>query len=351
MILHTFLSKELTGSGKRKFFPAFAGYPPEVEHIRVMEHFLDCSRIVNRWNRDTPPRLWVAPGDRVTLQMKDASDGQVWPGISPEEFAQLDPLRIHALTGPVGIEGAEPGDRLVIEIESYEHEGWAWTSIMPGLGLLPDDFPNRFLHIWKLEDGVTRSMPGLEIPLAPFCGIIGVQPAASGEFRTRPPGINGGNMDVRHLTAGSRLHLPVLTPGAGLCAGDCHAAQGDGEVSINGMEAPMTVRFKIDLIKNAPLSGPYIECPGPLEPEAFRTCAHHLFVESDEDAREAARRVVRRAVDYLVQRLGLSPEQAYVTCSVVLRLKISQLVNVPMITITGYLPEAIFLEPSRQLPA
>ncbi len=322
-----------------------------MEHIRVMEHFLDCSRIVNRWNRDTPPRLWVAPGDRVTLQMKDASDGQVWPGISPEEFAQLDPLRIHALTGPVGIEGAEPGDRLVIEIESYEHEGWAWTSIMPGLGLLPDDFPNRFLHIWKLEDGVTRSMPGLEIPLAPFCGIIGVQPAASGEFRTRPPGINGGNMDVRHLTAGSRLHLPVLTPGAGLCAGDCHAAQGDGEVSINGMEAPMTVRFKIDLLKKAPLTGPYVECPGPLEPEAFRTCAHHLFVESDEDAREAARRVVRRAVDYLVQRLGLSPEQAYVTCSVVLRLKISQLVNVPMITITGYLPEAIFLEPSRQLPA
>lgn len=329
----------------------FSGYPFELKHSQFMDHFVDSRHIVNRWNRDTPARLWVEPGDQVTLHMRDSSDGQVWPGISMEEFAQLDPLRIHALTGPIGIKGAEPGDRLIVEIEAYEHEGWAWTSIMPGLGLLPEDFPNRFLHIWELEDGVTRSMPGLMIPLAPFCGIIGVQPAESGVFRTRPPGMNGGNMDVRHLTAGSRLHLPVLTPGAGLCAGDCHAAQGDGEVSINGMEAPMTVRFKLDLVKDSPLAGPYIECSTPLEPEAFRTCSHHLFVESDEDAREAARRVVRRAVDYLVKRLGLQPEQAYVTCSVVLRLKISQLVNIPILTLTGYLPEAMFLEPSNILPS
>lgn len=318
--------------------------------ISSMDHFLDRSIVVNRWNRDNPPRVWIEPGDTVTLEMHDASEGQVWPGMSLDEFARLDALKIHALTGPVGVVGAEPGDRLVVEILDYRHEGWAWTSIMPGLGLLSEDFPDRFLHLWELEESVTRSMPGLVIPLAPFCGIIGVQPAEFGEFRTRPPGPHGGNMDVRHLVAGSRLHLPVFTPGAGLCAGDCHAAQGDGEVSINGMEAPMTVRLKIDLVRQSPLAGPYIECPTPLEPDVFRTCAHHIFVESDEDAREASRRIVRRAVDYLVRRVGISPEQAYVTCSVVLRLKISQLVNVPMITVSGYLPEAIFLEPSNILP-
>lgn len=316
----------------------------------MSEHFLDRSEVVNRWNPSYPPRLRVAPGDILRIEMRDASDGQVYPEMTLEAFSRMDRTRVHALTGPVAVEGAEPGDRLVIDLLSYEHEGWAWTSIMPDLGLLPEDFPDPFLHIWHLEAEHTESMPGLRIPLQPFCGILGVQPLIEGESRTRPPGIHGGNMDVRHLTAGNQLHLPVLHPGGGLCAGDAHAAQGDGEVSINGMEAPMTVRLRVDLVKKAPITGPFVHCRTPLEPEIFRTSAHHAFVGSHENPREAAKDVVRRAIDYLCRRLGLSPEQAYVTCSVVLRLKVSQLVNLPMTTITGYLPEAIFLEPSTSLP-
>jgi len=311
-----------------------------------MDHFLDRSTVVNRWNRDYKPRLTIEPGDTVTLEMRDASDGQVQPGMDAAAFARIDATRIHALTGPIAIDGAEPGDRLIIHIEEYQHEGWAWTSNIPGLGLLPEDFTEHFLFHWKLGAETTQSMPGLTIPLEPFCGIIGVQPAEFGEFRTRPPGVNGGNMDVRHLCAGSRLHLPVLTPGAGLCAGDAHAAQGDGEVSINGMEAPMKVRLKIDLIKNKPLKGPYIECPRPLDAGSISGRPHHIFVESDQDIREAAKRVVRRTIDYLVARIGLTPEQAYVTCSVTLRLKLSQLVNTPVTTVSGYLPEAIFDTPA-----
>jgi len=316
-----------------------------------MDHFLDRSIIVNRWNRDYPPRLWVDSGDTVTLQMQDSSDGQVQPDSTLADFEHLDPLRIHAMTGPVGIRDAEPGDRLILDILDYQHEGWAWTSILPGLGLLPEDFPDRFLHIWKLDQDVTSSIPGLKIPLSPFCGILGVQPEEPGEFRTRPPGKHGGNLDVRHLTAGSRLHLPVLTPGAGLCAGDCHAVQGDGEVSINGMEAPMTVKLKVTLVKQSPLAGPYVECPGALDPDPIRNHPHHLFIESDPDAREAAKRVTRRAISYLCTRLDLDPRLAYVACSVTLRLVISQLVNTPMITVTGYLPEGIFTEPSDVLPS
>jgi acetamidase/formamidase len=130
--------------------------------------------------------------------------------------------------------------------------------------------------------------------------------------------------------------------GAGLCLGDAHAAQGDGEVSINGMEAPMTVTIEVDLVKGDAPKGPYIECPVPLDPPAIAANPHHIFVESDPDAIEAAKRVVRRAIDYLMGRLGLSAEQAYVTCSVTLRLKLSQVVNVPQITVSGYLPEGIF---------
>lgn len=307
-----------------------------------MDHFLDSSTVVNRWNRDYPPRLTIATGDTVILEMRDASDGQVQPGMDADAFSKIDTTRIHALTGPIAIDGAEPGDRLIITIQEYQHEGWAWTSNIPGLGLLPEDFPKHFLFHWKLDPETTRSMPGLTIPLAPFCGIIGVQPALQGEFRTRPPGINGGNMDVRHLCAGSRLHLPVLTPGAGLCAGDAHAAQGDGEVSINGMEAPMRVRLKVDLVKDKPLKGPYIEYHGALDAGSIGGHSHHIFVESDQDIREAAKRVVRRTIEYLVARIGLTHEQAYITCSVVLRLKLSQLVNTPVTTVSGYLPEAIF---------
>ena len=307
-----------------------------------MDHHLDRSQVVNRWNRDIPARLTVAPGDTITVEMRDASDGQVRPGMSAAEFAAIDTTRIHALTGPIAVDGAAPGDRLITKILDYAHEGWAWTSIIPGLGLIPEDFPEHFIHFWELEETLTRSMPGLTIPLSPFCGIIGVQPEAHSEFRTRPPGRHGGNMDVRHLTAGSTLHLPVLVPGAGLCLGDAHAAQGDGEVSINGMEAPMTVRIQILLEKRNAPEGPEIDCPGPLDPPIVADSPHRIFVESGEDIRGAAKQVVRRAIKALERHPGLSPEQAYVTCSVLLRLKLSQLVNTPAWTVSGYLPGGVF---------
>ena len=305
-------------------------------------HLLDRSRSCNRWNRDYPPVLTVNPGDTVSLSMRDSSDGQVSPGMSLKEFASMDRSRVHALTGPVAIRGAEPGDALEIEILGFKHEGWAWTSVMPGLGALGDEFAEPYLHIWKLEGGTTRSIPGVTLDLHPFCGIIGVQRAEHGEFRTRPPGAFGGNMDVRHLGAGSRLTLPVFTPGAGLCAGDAHAAQGDGEVSINGMEAPMTVTLRVHLRKGAAPAGPYAVVPSALLPPRYATKPFHVFVESHEDPREAARAVVRRAMSYLGARLGLSRELSLILCSVVLDLKISQMVTGPITTISGYIPEAIF---------
>ncbi len=310
-----------------------------------MNHFLDRSVVVNRWDNRTPNRLSIASGDSLTIAMRDSSDGQVHPAMDSEAFAQFDPSRVHALTGPIGIADAQPGDALAIEILAYRHEGWAWTSIIPGLGFLDQDFDRHFLHIWELEAEQTRSMPGLTIPLAPFCGIIGVQPATPGTFRTRPPGIHGGNMDVRHLTAGSTLYLPVQVPGVGLCVGDAHAAQGDGEVSINGMEAPMEVDLRVTLLKDTPLPAPMVHCPTPLEPTAFIAQPHHIWIESDADVRLAAQRIVRRAIAYLVARLSISPQQAYVTCSVLLRLKLSQMVNMPITTVSGYLPEAVFNEP------
>jgi acetamidase/formamidase len=307
-----------------------------------MHHTLDRTNTCNRWNRAYPPRLKIAPGDTLSLQMKDSSDGQVTPGMTLENFAAMDMTRVHALTGPVEIEGAEPGDALEIEVLDLRHEGWAWTSIIPGLGLLADDFTRHFLHIWKLEENCTRSIPGVTLDLHPFCGIIGVQRAEVGEFRTRAPGAFGGNMDVRQLGVGAFLLLPVFASGAGLCVGDAHAAQGDGEVSINGMEAPMTVTLRVGLRKRFPLTGPYALTSPALLPLRYTTKPFHVFIESHEDPREACRAAVGRALSYLEQRLSLSQELALILCSVVLDLKISQLVNAPLTTISAFLPEAIF---------
>ena len=311
-----------------------------------MHHTLDTTHTRNRWNRDYPPALTIAPGDTVAFHMKDSSDGQVHPGMTPAEFALIDRLRIHAITGPVAVDGATPGDALEIEILDYQHQGWAWTSIIPGLGLLGDEFTECDLHLWKLDGTQARSMPGVTLDLHPFCGIIGVQRAEAGEFRTRAPGPFGGNMDVRHLGIGTRLFLPVFTPGAGLCAGDAHAAQGDGEVSINGMEAPMTVTMRVHLRKRHPLAAPYALTLPALVPPRYLTRPFHVFIESHEDLREAARGAVRRAVVYLQERLGLTRARALILCSVVLDLKISQLVNAPVSTVSAYLPEAIFDQPA-----
>jgi len=307
-----------------------------------MHHLLDRDHTCNRWNREYPPRLTVSPGDTISMRLRDSSDGQVNPGMTAEQFAALDKSRIHALTGPVAVEGAEPGDVLEVEVLDLQHEGWAWTSVMPGLGLFGDMFEQPFLHIWRLEERTTRSIPFVTLDLHPFCGIIGVQRAEFGEFRTRAPGPFGGNMDVRQLGAGARLLLPVLVPGAGLCAGDAHAAQGDGEVSINGMEAPMTVTLRVKLRKSFPLTGPYALAAPNLLPPRYTAKPFHVFIESHEEPREACRAAVRRAMRYLEQRLAVSPQLALILCSVVLDLKISQLVNAPLTTISAFLPEAIF---------
>lgn len=315
-----------------------------------MHPTLDRDHTRNRWNRDYPAALHIQSGDTLSLKMRDSSDSQVYPGISQAEFAKIDKTRVHALTGPVAIEGAEPGDALDIEILSYEHEGWAWTSLMPGLGLFGDEVKEHYLHLWKLDATQTRSIPGTTLDLHPFCGIIGVQRAEAGEFRTRAPGTFGGNMDVRHLGAGARLILPVFTPGAGLCAGDAHAAQGDGEVSINGMEAPMTVTLRVHLRKKMAPIGPYAIATPTLLPRRYTEKPFHVFIESHENPREACRAAVRRTMAYLQRRLGLQWELALILCSVVVDLKISQLVNQPLTTISAYLPEAIFDQPDKNPP-
>jgi acetamidase/formamidase len=296
------------------------------------EHSLSAVPTHSRWNRHLQPRLTIAPGDTVHLECQDSSGAQVQPGMTVEQYLTIDRDRIHALTGPIFVDGAEPGDVLQVDVLEVAHKGWGWTSVIAGLGFLKERFSTPFLFHWKLEDDVSRSLAPAVVPLRPFCGVMGVAPAEDGEFRTRPPGVFGGNMDVRELCAGAKLYLPVLNRGALFSAGDAHAAQGDGEVCINGIECPADVTLRFGLHKQRPLPAPLIESPE--EPEHSPE-GSFIVVESATDVVSAARAATSRMIDLLADHWGFEELQAYVLCSAAMDLTFSQVVNEPMFTVSA----------------
>jgi len=311
----------------------------------MAERNLSAEPTHSRWNRSLQPRLRIAPGDIVHLECLDASGSQVRPGMTVAEYISIDRGRIHALTGPIFVDGAEPGDVLQIDILEVAHQGWGWSSVIPGLGFLKERFADPYLFHWQLQQEHTRSLAPAVVPLRPFCGVMGVAPAEDGEFRTRPPGAFGGNMDVRELSRGAKLYLPVLNPGALFSAGDAHAAQGDGEVCINGIECPADVTLRFVLHKRRPLPAPLVESAAlPLsaaEGDAW------VVVESASEAILAARAATSRMVDLLAERWGFSEVHAYLLCSVAMNLRLSQVVNEPMFTVSASLPKQVL--PQRKL--
>jgi acetamidase/formamidase len=304
----------------------------------MTEHNLSARPTHSRWNRALVPRLIIEPGDTVHFECLDSSDAQVHSKMTLPEYLAIDRGRIHALTGPVFVNGAEPGDVLGINVLDVAHKGWGWTSVVEGLGFLQDRFSEPFLFLWELEREISRSLAPAVVPLCPFCGIMGVAPGEDGEFRTRPPGIFGGNMDVRELCSGATLYLPVLNRGALFSVGDAHAAQGDGEVCINGIECPVDATLRFQLHKHHPLKGPIVES-APRIRQDLETA--WMVIESGTDATIAARAATSRMIDLLVDRWGFRDVHAYLLCSVALHLKFSQVVNEPMFTVSAAIPKNV----------
>jgi len=311
----------------------------------MTEHILSSDPTHSVWDRSIPPRLHIQSGDQVAFECVDASGGQVRPGMTTEQYLAIDRTRIHALTGPIWVEGAEPGDVLEIDVLSTRHADWGWSSVIEGLGFLKDRFREPYLFHWQLEGESTASLAPAVVPLRPFLGVMGVARAEDGKFRTRPPGPFGGNLDVRELCAGSRLYLPVYNPGALFSCGDGHAAQGDGEVCINGIECALDVTLRFKLHKQQPLSSPLIESSEAAAPDSPANA--WVVVETGTDLADTARAATSRMVDLLVSRWGFSPVHAYILCSVALRLRLSQVVNEPVYTVSGAIAKQIL--PHRKL--
>jgi acetamidase/formamidase len=311
----------------------------------MQEHILSAEPTHSVWDRSLAPRLRLEPSDEVQIQCTDASGGQVKPGMTAAEYLQIDRTKIHALTGPIWIEGAEPGDVLQVDVMATRHAGWGWTSVIEGLGFLKERFREPYLFHWDLEGESTSSLAPAVVPVRPFLGVMGVARADDGAFRTRPPGPFGGNLDVRELCVGSTLYLPVYNQGALFSCGDGHAAQGDGEVCINGIECPLDVTLRFNLHKRQPLAGPIVEASETTARDS--TADAWVIVETGTDVLEAARGATSRMIDLLMSRWGFSAVHAYLLCSVALKLRLSQVVNEPVHTVSAALSKQIL--PPRQL--
>ncbi len=309
----------------------------------MAEHHVDPKKIHFVWNNDLTPAITVNPGDTVHCWTQEVSNGQVTPGCSAVVLAALNSDNVYPLAGPIAIDGAEPGDALEVEILSLTPDRWGWAGILPGLGLLSEEFSAPYIRHFDLSDGQTTSLGDrITIPLQPFCGTMGVAPAEPGTFPVSPPGNFGGNMDIRQLNEGCTLLLPVNVPGALFSAGDCHAVQGDGEVCVTGIECPMSFSLRFSLRKGAHLPSPqFIVKRSPVS--VHDTDAGYFATTGvGPDLMENARNAVRRMIDWLGTEYGLAPEDAYVLCSVAGDLKISEIVDQPNWIVSFYIPLGIF---------
>jgi acetamidase/formamidase len=230
-------------------------------------HYLPYERVHYSWDVGNEPAVELESGDTIVVHTRDVSDNQVTPSSTAEAIPAIDWDLVYPLAGPIAVRGAKPGDTLAIEILDLHTQGWGWTAIFPGFGLLPDDFPDPYLRIFDLTDGETTWLgEHAAIPIEPFLGTMGVCPAGASKQAVMPPGIFGGNMDTRQLVRGATLYLPVQVDGALFSCGDAHAAQGDGEVCVTGIEAPMYASLRFTLERGRTIPAPQFSTPGPLTP-------------------------------------------------------------------------------------
>ena len=298
------------------------------------------------WDNSLDPVLTVEPGEVVRFECRDAVDGQITRESTAADMATVDFDPVHPLTGPVSVEGAEPGDVLAVDLLAFEHKGWGYTGFLPGemgLGLLPKDFEEPGLHVWDLDDEVGHFVNGIEVPLDMFPGIVGVAPGQPGEHDTLPPRDVGGNMDVKHLTEGSTVYLPVEAEGALFSTGDCHAAQGDGEVCVTGIEAPMFVTARFDVRTDMTIEQPQLRTDHPFTPTG-RDEPMYATTGIAPDLMEATKKAVRHMIDHLETERGLTRSEAYILCSAAVDLKISEVVDAPNWTVTAYVADSLFPE-------
>ena len=287
----------------------------------------------NKFSRRIEPALRVPPGSIIEAFAHEATGGQFTIASSDPTDVNMD--RVHTLTGPVYVEGAEPGDVLAVELLEIEVGNWGWMAIIPEFGVLLDDFSKtKVMKTFALDKAknAVEFARGVHVPFQPFAGVMGVAPDTDEMLDTGPPRANGGNLDNPHLVVGTTVHFPVFVPGALFSIGDPHAAQGLGEVAGTGMESPGRFVYKVSVIKNG----------RGIQEVQYETDAYYATTGFATTLEEAAKKATRYMIEYLVGVRGMSREDAYMLCSLAGNLEIAEAVDTPNMLVVMHLPKSIF---------
>ena len=296
------------------------------------------------WDNSNPPIIRVKTGETIEIDTVDSSGGQLNVNSKIKDVENLDFSKVNPVTGPIFVENAKLGDVIEVEILDFISSGWGWTAIIPGFGLLADEFNKPDLNIWRYDkSNPTNTLYSTygKIPLKPFIGTIGLALKEAGNHSIVPPRHCGGNLDIKDLSKGSKVKFPVQVNGGLLSIGDTHAAQGDGEVCGTAIESPMKVLVRINLIKNIKINSPQFE--------TFESSSKHIdnegyFVTTGigPDIMEGAQNSVRNMIELLSKKFNIHDSKAYMFCSVCADLRISEIVDVPNWVVSCYFPKSVF---------
>jgi len=298
------------------------------------------------WDHSIEPALEVASGEVVQLHARDASDEQLHRSSQAQDVPLIDFARVNPVSGPVFVKGARPGDALAVELLEFHPRDWGWTAIIPGFGLLAEEFPDPWFRVSSVDtdQGVVRFGERVTLPFRPFSGNLGVAPAEAGAHSVIPPRRWGGNLDIKHLGPGATLLLPVGVEGALFSLGDTHAAQGDGEVCGTAVETAMDVLVRLRVRRNITITAPQFVLP----PDALaERSGFHVCTGVGPDLLQAARDAVRATISHLVERRDFDPAEAYALASVAVDLRIHEVVDEPNWVVGAFLPDAIFTPPGE----
>ena len=315
----------------------------EREEALPMAHYQLTSKQYHiLWNKNHAPVLTIKSGDTVTVDTEEVTNGFFNINSTAADIPNLDLDACYPLVGPIYVEGAEPGDTLAVDILDIAAKDWGFMFILPGLGLLSDTFTTPYFRTFDISNGnYINFRDDIKIPIEPFFGTIGVCPADADGQGVMQPGSFGGNMDCRYLKKGATLYLPVEVEGALFSCGDGHAAQGDGEVCVTALEAPLTGTFRFRLLKDRHIKAPQFETPALLN-VASDPAGYYGTSGIGPDLMENSKKALLDMIDYVSERYNMSKEDAYLLCSLCADLKIAEIVDGGVFVVNAVLPLSVF---------
>lgn len=318
----------------------FACTPPTEEKLHTEEknypepqYTLTTEQTHNKFSSTIKPVLTVPSGAIIEAFTEEATDGQLNLNSTTEDVANVSFEPIHPITGPVFVEGAQPGDVIAVTLHKIEAGEWGWTGIFPGFGYLADEFSDPYLKTFAIDKNseTIDFNDKIKLPLKPFPGVMGVAPATDSLLSTIPPRANGGNMDDPYLVEGTTVYFPVFVEGGLFSIGDTHATQGLGEVSGTAIEAPMRIIYEIKVIKGKK----YLA-----EPQ-YETDDYYAVTGFAPSIDGATKKAIGYMVDYLEAEHNLTRQEAYVLCSLAGDLHIAEVVDVPNMLVTMHMSKEV----------